>query len=65
MSLDSLCRRSSRLVVFFVNVTVGLAHVTTPLDGSLPDYMDVEEEMRHTHREREKEDVCRHPLDVA
>lgn len=50
--------------MFFVNVTVGLAHVTTPLDGSLPDYMDVEEE-NETHTEKEKEDVCRHPLDVA
>jgi hypothetical protein len=44
------------VTVFFVNVTVGLAHVTTPLDGSLPDYMDVEEEMRHT--ERKKERMC-------
>jgi hypothetical protein len=42
------------VTVFFVNVTVGLAHVTTPLDGSLPDYMDVEEEMRHTERERKR-----------
>jgi hypothetical protein len=40
------------MVVFFVNVTVGLAHVTTPLDGSLPDYMDVEEEMRQRKRKR-------------